>query len=164
MLLETGLVGLVPQAILLHLHLEALAADGEAPGGPGDVAVLGLEHALDPGARQLGGVHPDVLLEAQLLDVGVGGCGAGGARMFMEEEGPRVNVNRTEEILDANVDTVAVGCPFCSIMLTDGMKAKNVEEDVKVLDLAEIVADSLPDVSISALRARPTEPTTSAPE
>jgi Fe-S oxidoreductase len=78
-------------------------------------------------------------------------CGAGGGRMFMEEEAPRVNVNRTDEILATGVDTVAVACPFCNIMLTDGMKERNREEDVKVLDLAELVADSLPDVPASSL-------------
>ena len=52
-------------------------------------------------------------------------CGAGGGRMFMEEhEGQRVNENRTDEVLAAGVDAVAVACPFCNIMLTDGMKQR----------------------------------------
>ncbi|MEM9490646.1 MAG: (Fe-S)-binding protein, partial [Myxococcota bacterium] len=67
-------------------------------------------------------------------------CGAGGARMFMEEEGPRVNLNRTDEVLEAEVDAVAVACPFCNIMLTDGMKMRNKDEEVQVLDVAELVA------------------------
>jgi len=71
-------------------------------------------------------------------------CGAGGGRMFMDEhEGQRVNENRTNEILDAKVDAVAVACPFCNIMLADGMKAKNMEDKVQVLDIAELVARSL---------------------
>ena len=49
---------------------------------------------------------------------------------------------------------MAVACPFCNIMLTDGMKAKNKDEDVQVLDVAELVADSLPDVPVSALVRR----------
>ncbi|MCG8419557.1 MAG: (Fe-S)-binding protein [Proteobacteria bacterium] len=70
-------------------------------------------------------------------------CGAGGGRMFMEEDEPRVNLVRTDEILDAGVDTVAVACPFCNIMLTDGMKQRDKEDDVKVVDVAELVAERL---------------------
>lgn len=70
-------------------------------------------------------------------------CGAGGARMFMEEHEPRVNVNRSDEIIAAGVDAVAVGCPFCNIMLTDGMKHRNKEEEIQVLDVAEVVAKTL---------------------
>ncbi|HEY5945887.1 MAG TPA: (Fe-S)-binding protein, partial [Kofleriaceae bacterium] len=79
-------------------------------------------------------------------------CGAGGGRMFMEEhDGERVNFNRADEIIDANVEAVAVACPFCNIMLTDGMKQRNVEDKVQVLDVAELVAQSLPDVPLSNL-------------
>jgi Fe-S oxidoreductase len=79
-------------------------------------------------------------------------CGAGGGRMFMEEhEGQRVNFNRADEIIDANVEAVAVACPFCNIMLTDGMKQRNVEDKIAVLDVAELVAQSLPDVPLSKL-------------
>ena len=79
-------------------------------------------------------------------------CGAGGGRMFMEEhEGERVNLNRTDEIIEAGVEAVAVACPFCNIMLTDGMKQRNVEEQIQVLDVAELVAQSLPDVPVSSL-------------
>ncbi|MBT8493699.1 MAG: (Fe-S)-binding protein [Deltaproteobacteria bacterium] len=85
-------------------------------------------------------------------------CGAGGGRMFMEEEGERVNVNRTEEVIDAGVEAVAVACPFCNIMLTDGMKTKDKDEDIKVLDVAELLADSLPDVPADSLvRKRPSD-------
>jgi len=79
-------------------------------------------------------------------------CGAGGGRMFMEEhEGERVNVNRTDEIIAAEVSAVAVACPFCNVMITDGMKQRNKEEDIQVLDIAELVAKSIPDVPVSAL-------------
>lgn len=72
-------------------------------------------------------------------------CGAGGARMWMEEEPEkRVNVNRAKEVIDAGVDTVAVGCPFCKTMLTDGVKHFDKDEDVEVLDIAEVVAAALP--------------------
>ncbi len=71
-------------------------------------------------------------------------CGAGGARMWMEEEPEkRVNVNRAKEVVDAGVDAVAVGCPFCKTMLTDGVKHFDKDEDIEVLDIAEVVAASL---------------------
>jgi Fe-S oxidoreductase len=79
-------------------------------------------------------------------------CGAGGARMFMEEtEGERVNLNRTDEIIAAGVGAVAVACPFCNIMLTDGMKQRNVDEKIQVIDVAELVAASIPDVPVDRL-------------
>ncbi|MGE5184581.1 MAG: (Fe-S)-binding protein [Acidobacteriota bacterium] len=79
-------------------------------------------------------------------------CGAGGGRMFMEEhEGERVNVNRSDEIIAADVEAVAVACPFCNIMLTDGMKQRNVDDKIAVLDIAELVAQSLPDVPVGNL-------------
>jgi Fe-S oxidoreductase len=71
-------------------------------------------------------------------------CGAGGGRIFMEEHiGKRVNVERTEQALATGATTVAVGCPFCMTMMTDGTKAKGVDEKVKVKDVAELVADRL---------------------
>lgn len=71
-------------------------------------------------------------------------CGGGGGRMWMEERiGTRVNNNRTEEILATGAEVAAVACPFCTIMITDGVKAKNMEEKVQVLDVAEVIAKSL---------------------
>jgi Fe-S oxidoreductase len=71
-------------------------------------------------------------------------CGAGGGRIFLEEKiGKRVNVERTEQALATGARTVAVGCPFCMTMITDGTKAKNVEGSVQVKDLAELVAERL---------------------
>ena len=69
-------------------------------------------------------------------------CGAGGAQMFKEpEKGSKdVNVERTEEALALNPDYIAVGCPFCMTMMTDGVKNFNKEESVKVLDIAELIA------------------------
>ncbi len=71
-------------------------------------------------------------------------CGAGGGRIFLEEKiGKRVNVERTEQALATGADTIAVGCPFCMTMITDGTKAKDVEASVRVKDVAELVADRL---------------------
>jgi Fe-S oxidoreductase len=71
-------------------------------------------------------------------------CGAGGGRMFMEEKiGSRVNRNRAEELVGTGAKTIAVACPFCNVMMTDGMKDLNKEDEVKVLDVAEIVASRL---------------------
>lgn len=69
-------------------------------------------------------------------------CGAGGGRMFMEEkEGKRVNIERTEELLENHPTTIAVNCPFCMTMITDGVKAKDQAESVQVKDVAEILVD-----------------------
>jgi Fe-S oxidoreductase len=71
-------------------------------------------------------------------------CGGGGGRMWMEERiGTRVNNNRTDEILATGAEVAAVACPFCTIMITDGVKARNMEEKVQVLDVAEVIAKSL---------------------
>ena len=72
-------------------------------------------------------------------------CGAGGAQMFKEpEKGSKdINIARTEEVLATGATTVAVACPFCMTMITDGMKNKEKEAEVKVKDLAELIAESL---------------------
>jgi len=69
-------------------------------------------------------------------------CGAGGAQMFKEAEkgNKEVNVERTEEALESNPDVIAVGCPFCMTMITDGVKHFNKEEKTRVLDVAEMIA------------------------
>jgi heterodisulfide reductase subunit D len=71
-------------------------------------------------------------------------CGAGGAQMFKEPEpGNRdINVERTEEALGLKPDVIAVGCPFCMTMMTDGVKHFDKEQEVKVMDIAELIANA----------------------
>jgi Fe-S oxidoreductase len=72
-------------------------------------------------------------------------CGAGGGQMFMEEnQGKRVNIERTEELLREGTETIAVNCPFCMTMISDGVKAKEAE-NVKVKDIAEILLENSKD-------------------
>jgi Fe-S oxidoreductase len=75
-------------------------------------------------------------------------CGAGGARMWMEENlGSRINVNRTKEAVATGADQIAVGCPFCRVMLSDGLTAEqadgNAREEVEVLDVAQMLLASV---------------------
>ena len=71
-------------------------------------------------------------------------CGAGGGRMWMEEEPTqRVNFRRVEQALETSPDAVAVACPFCMTMVDDGLKSKGMEDKVPALDVMELVAGSL---------------------
>ena len=75
-------------------------------------------------------------------------CGAGGARMWMEENtGERINVNRTKEAVETGADQIAVGCPFCRVMLSDGLTAQQAKgearEEVEVLDVAQMLLASV---------------------
>jgi Fe-S oxidoreductase len=75
-------------------------------------------------------------------------CGAGGARMWMEETiGERINVNRTQEAIATGADEIAVGCPFCNVMLSDGLTAEQSEgragENVKIIDVAQMLLASV---------------------
>lgn len=71
-------------------------------------------------------------------------CGAGGGRMFMEEHvGDRVNIVRTQELLETGAATIAVNCPFCTTMITDGVKAAERVDDVRIADVAEIVLEAV---------------------
>lgn len=71
-------------------------------------------------------------------------CGAGGGLMWTEETtGNRVNVARTEQAMATESSMISSACPFCLTMLSDGTKAKDVEEDISTLDVAEILALSV---------------------
>jgi Fe-S oxidoreductase len=70
-------------------------------------------------------------------------CGAGGARFWMEEQtGKKINIERAEEALATGADEIAVACPFCFVMLDDGVKELG-RDDVKVRDLAMILAEGM---------------------
>ena len=70
-------------------------------------------------------------------------CGAGGAQMFKDAEPGReeVNINRTKEAIATGAKTIAVACPFCMTMMTDGVKNQEKEGEVQVKDLAELIAE-----------------------
>jgi Fe-S oxidoreductase/nitrate reductase gamma subunit len=105
------------------------------------------------------GRHNDVFLAPRNVIASIGGidvvemprngtrgfcCGAGGARMWMEEHvGKKVNVERTEEALSTGASRIAVACPFCYVMLDDGVRDKGRDEDVKVQDIAEILIEAI---------------------
>jgi Fe-S oxidoreductase len=71
-------------------------------------------------------------------------CGAGGAQMFKEsEKGTKeINIERTEDALEVTPDVIATGCPFCNTMMTDGIKNKEKENEVKVFDIVELIANA----------------------
>ena len=84
-------------------------------------------------------------------------CGAGGARMWMEETiGERINVNRTKEAVATGADQIAVGCPFCRVMLSDGLTAEqadgNARAEVEVLDVAQMLLASVKGVPATRVR------------
>ncbi|MBL7735144.1 MAG: (Fe-S)-binding protein [Chitinophagaceae bacterium] len=72
-------------------------------------------------------------------------CGAGGAQMFKEEEKgtERINTARAKEAASTGADIIAAACPFCNTMLSDGVKTIEKEEGIKVLDIAELIAQSM---------------------
>ena len=72
-------------------------------------------------------------------------CGAGGAQMWKEEEkgNTRINFERTEEAMETGATIIAAACPYCNTMLTDGVKNKEKEDSVKVMDIAELIAATM---------------------
>lgn len=71
-------------------------------------------------------------------------CGAGGAQMFKEPEKGDMDVNmlRTQDALETKPDIIATGCPYCNTMMSDGVKFNEKEDSIKVLDIAELIAES----------------------
>jgi len=86
-------------------------------------------------------------------------CGAGGARMWMEETiGERINTNRTKEAVATGADQIAVGCPFCRVMLSDGLtevqSKGDAREEVEVLDVAQMLLASVKGESSAPAKAK----------
>lgn len=71
-------------------------------------------------------------------------CGAGGAQMFKEEEDGKLRINqeRSKDMIDSKASIVAAACPFCMTMLTDGIKEKEKQDSIQVLDVAELIAQA----------------------
>ncbi len=110
-----------------------------------DPCYLGRHNGVYAPPRELLGALPGVTL-TEMPRSGEKSfcCGAGGARMWMEEKlGTRINVNRTDEALATGADRIAIGCPFCKVMLTDGLTSRQAEgaarDEVQVVDIAQML-------------------------
>ena len=126
-----------------------------------DPCYLGRHNNVYAPPRELIGALPGVeLREMERTKEKSFCCGAGGARMWMEEKlGGRINMNRTEEALATGAERIAIGCPFCRVMISDGLTAKQAEgvgEDVEVVDVAQML--------LAAVRRGQDEESTDVPE
>jgi Fe-S oxidoreductase len=110
-----------------------------------DPCYLGRHNGVYAPPRELIGALPGVeLREMERSKERSFCCGAGGARMWMEEKlGTRINGNRTAEAVATGADTIAIGCPFCRVMLSDGLTAAQAggeaREEVQVVDVAQML-------------------------
>ncbi|MEO6790289.1 MAG: heterodisulfide reductase-related iron-sulfur binding cluster [Ornithinibacter sp.] len=109
-----------------------------------DPCYLGRHNGVYAPPRELIGALPGVeLKEMERSKEKSFCCGAGGARMWMEEKlGTRINTNRTEEAIATGAQRIAIGCPFCRVMMSDGLTAKQAEgeaESVEVVDVAQML-------------------------
>jgi len=93
-------------------------------------------------------------------------CGAGGGQMFMEEQNKdRMNVKRTLQLLQTEAKTITTGCPFCQTMITDGLKALSREEEIRQLDVVELLEESCAlDKPFGVRAAMPQDPPRAAPD
>ncbi len=109
-----------------------------------DACYLGRYNKIYDAPRELLGMVEGVdLREARESRENGTCCGAGGGWMWMEEKEPRMNDFRTEQLLQTGAKTMATACPFCKVMITDGVSNKGKSEEINVRDLAEIVRDNL---------------------
>jgi Fe-S oxidoreductase len=109
-----------------------------------DACYLGRHNDVYLAPRQVVGATGADLIEMPRHGTRALCCGAGGARFWMEEKiGKKVNIERAEEALATEADEIAVACPFCFVMLDDGVKELG-RDDVRVRDIAMILADGLP--------------------
>lgn len=110
-----------------------------------DSCYLGRANGIFEAPREVLSALDAELVEMKRCRTGGLCCGAGGAQMFKEEETgeTRVNWERTGEALETGASVIASNCPFCLTMLNDGVKNKEKEETVQVLDIAEMIVKSL---------------------
>ena len=140
---------LLPVAPLSKTSVEA--KEGTAANGSGakvtyhDPCYIGRHNGVYTPPRELIGALPGVTFEEMPRNSARSFCcGAGGARMWMEEKlGQRINTNRTEEAVATGADKIAVGCPFCRVMLSDGLTtqqaAGTASDEVEVVDVAQML-------------------------
>jgi Fe-S oxidoreductase len=156
---------------LLGLLVEGkLAATKEAPGRVvyHDSCYLGRYNGIYESPREILRRIPGLeLVEPEYWSKQRGlCCGAGGAQMWMEEQNTnRVNVKRTLQLVDAvhgggapGEKTIASACPFCMVMLTDGLKSQSLEEKIKPLDVAEILERACEEVAVAPAAPPPVPP------
>ena len=136
-------------------RLTPVAAGSEGTSAPKrsityhDPCYLGRHNQVYSPPRELLAVIPDAeLKEMPRNSERSFCCGAGGARMWMEEKtGERINMNRSTEAVDTGADQIAVGCPFCRVMLSDGLTSLQADgkahEEVEVLDVAQMLLASV---------------------
>jgi Fe-S oxidoreductase len=110
-----------------------------------DSCYLGRYNEIYDAPREILAAIPGVILAEAERSRNVGMCcGAGGGRMWVEEEPTqRVNTLRVEQLLETKPDVIASACPYCMTMLDDGIKGKGLEETVQARDVLEIVADAI---------------------
>ena len=109
-----------------------------------DPCYLGRANDVDEAPRELLRKLDAELVEMKACRSNGLCCGAGGAQMFKEpEKGNKdINVARTEQALEVKPSMIATGCPFCNTMMTDGIKFKEKESEITVLDIAEMIANA----------------------
>ncbi|MFQ5542659.1 MAG: heterodisulfide reductase-related iron-sulfur binding cluster, partial [Candidatus Binatia bacterium] len=98
----------------------------------------------DPPREMIQGIRGTKLQEMKQCRRGAMCCGAGGGWMWMEEpKDKRVNHIRVQQALETDPEIIAVSCPYCMIMMEDGLKAKGVDEKVKTMDVMELVEQTM---------------------
>jgi Fe-S oxidoreductase len=123
-----------------------LAPKGEARGKVTyhDSCYLGRYNNIYDSPREILKRIPGVsLLEMKRSGANSFCCGAGGGKIWMEEEAPRVNWNRFDEAASLNPDTIATACYFCTTMFDDAAKFRDKAQDISIRDVAEILSDSV---------------------
>ena len=111
-----------------------------------DACYLGRYNDIFEPPRQILNNIPDITLVEMLRNQKRGFCcGGGGGHMWLEEQkkGQRINEMRTEQVIETKAQIVATACPYCLQMFEDGIKAKAAEQSLKVMDIAELVAESV---------------------